>query len=80
MFVLFLIFIVSLVSIPLYLDYKKNPLDNVVTNNLKIVNDNEIVKKMIEPIVPHAKKYGLNELFILPIIVLIIFIILIIIF
>lgn len=80
MFVIFLIFIVSIVSIPLYLDYKKNPVDNMIINNLKIANDNSIVSQVITPLAPHAEKYGLNKLFILPILVFILFFILIIIF
>jgi len=80
MLALLLILIIIIMSIPLYLDYKKNPENNILINNLKVINENQHVSKLIAPIVPHAKKYGLNELFIVPALDSVLFILLIIIF
>jgi len=80
MLALLLIFIIVIMSIPLYLDYKKNPENNILVNNLKVINENQHVSKLIAPIIPHAKKYGFNELFIVPTLVCVLFILLIIIF
>lgn len=69
MLFLLLVFVISILSIPLYLDYKKDPKNNIVINNLKIVSTNEHVVKIITPILPHAQKYGIETIFIFPAVV-----------
>jgi hypothetical protein len=69
MLFLLLVFVISILSIPLYLDYKKDPKNNIVINNLNIVSKNEHVIKVITPLLPHAKKYEVEPIFIFPAVV-----------
>lgn len=69
LFILFFVTVVS--SIILYLDYKKDPTNNLVINNLKLLNENIHVQNVIKPILPHAEKFGVDKTFIFPLVVIV---------
>lgn len=63
-----LLFVVLMLSIPLYLDYKRDPKNNLVVNNLNLLNANIHVQNIIKPLIPHAEKHGLDKIFIFPVV------------
>ncbi len=62
MFFIF-IFIAFIVSVPLYLDYKKNPTDNITTRAVSSLSSNPKIAPILDKIKPHSMKYGIHPLY-----------------
>lgn len=79
MFFIFILLAIF-VGVPLYLDYKKNPTDNITTRTVTTLSENDKLKPLLAKIEPHSMKYGVNPVFALGGGIILVLIILIIIF
>lgn len=62
MVILFLL-IAFLAGVPLYLDYKKNPNDNIITRYTEKAASHPALSGVLLKIEPHTKKYGIHPVY-----------------
>jgi len=59
---LFFIIVAFLLGVPLYLDYKKDPANNIVTRSINEISSNPSVANILVRIKPYTEKYGIHPL------------------
>lgn len=62
---LLFIIVAFLLGVPLYLDYKKDPKNNLTVRTINEVSSIPAVDKVLSKIKPHTEKYGVPPLVVL---------------
>lgn len=61
--VILFVLIAFLAGVPLYLDYKKNPSNNVLTRAVERVSREPALTGILSKISPHTQKYGIHPVY-----------------
>ena len=61
--VILFVLIAFLAGVPLYLDYKKNPNDNIITRYTEKASNHPALSGVLAKIEPHTKKYGILPIY-----------------
>jgi hypothetical protein len=64
MFIVFIL-LAFLIGVPLYLDYKKNPDDNITKRIVDRLSDDPKLKPILDKIEPHTSKHGVKPIYVL---------------
>lgn len=64
MFIVFIL-LAFLIGVPLYLDYKKNPDDNITKRVVDHLSNDPKLKPILDKIEPHTGKYGVKPIYVL---------------
>lgn len=61
--VILFVLLAFLAGVPLYLDYKKNPNDNIITRYTKKAEEHPALAGVLAKIEPHTKKHGIHPVY-----------------
>lgn len=61
--VILFVLLAFLAGVPLYLDYKKNPNNNIITRYTEKASRHPALSGVLSKIEPHTKKYGIHPVY-----------------